>query len=419
MKDLLLLVHRIPFPPNKGDKIRSYHLLAHLAARFRVHLGTFVDDDNDWQYVDAVKPLCGETHFRKLDPLVARMRSLKALSAGRPLSLDYYRDGAMQAWVNELLQRRPVERIVVFSSSMAQYVEHVGGAARIVDFVDVDSDKWTQYAKGKAWPLSWLYRREGRSLLRYEDKIAQAFDAALFVSAAEAELFRRLAPCCAERVGYYSNGVDTAYFSPDRTYANPFGADELPIVFTGAMDYWPNIDAVQWFAAHMLPAVRKRHPKAVFYIVGLRPAEQVKALAGLAGVKVTGGVPDVRPYIAHARGAVAPLRIARGVQNKVLEAMAMAKAVVVSPAALEGIDAIPGRELLLAGSEQQFIDATCAFLAAPLPEIEQAARRKVVGCYGWSSNLQKMDVLLDAPPITPGAAAGPAAIALRLAGEGA
>lgn len=390
-----MLVHRIPFPPNKGDKIRSYHLLKHLAKRYRVHLGTFVDDPNDWQYVDEVKRFCGETYFGKLHPFTARVRSIPALAARRPLSLNYYDDRGMHEWVRRLLQRHSIRRVVVFSSAMAQYAEGIVDARRIIDFVDVDSDKWMQYARDKQWPFSWLYRREGRELLRYERRTARAFDASLFVSAAEADLFRQHAPESNDRIGYYSNGVDTEYFSPERVYDNPYSSEELPIVFTGAMDYWPNIDAVQWFAEKVLPAVRERYPSAAFYIVGSRPTEQVAALTRLAGVSVTGTVPDVRPYIAHACASVAPLRIARGIQNKVLEAMAMARPVIVSAPALEGIAAQPGSEVLLAENDHQFIDITCALLCTPRPEIGRAARSKVVEHYGWSSNLARIDDLLD------------------------
>lgn len=396
---MLLLVHRIPFPPNKGDKIRSYHLLKHLAKRYRVHLGTFVDDPNDWQYVDEVKRFCGETYFGKLHPIIARMRSIPAIAARRPMSLNYYDDRGMREWVRSLLQQKSIRRVVVFSSAMAQYAEGIVDARRIIDFVDVDSDKWMQYARDKRWPFSWLYRREGRELLRYERRTAHAFDASLFVSASEAELFRQHAPESNDRIGYYSNGVDTEYFSPGRVYDNPFSSSELPIVFTGAMDYWPNVDAVQWFAEKVLPAVRKRHPSATFYIVGSRPTEQVTALTRLPGVSVTGTVPDVRPYLAHAHASIAPLRIARGIQNKVLEAMAMAKPVIVSGPALEGIDAHPGSEVLLAENDQQFIDITCALLSIPRAEIGDAARRKVVEQYGWSSNLARIDDLLDVKPL--------------------
>jgi sugar transferase (PEP-CTERM/EpsH1 system associated) len=238
--------------------------------------------------------------------------------------------------------------------------------------------------------MSWLYRYEARQLLRYERQVARDYDASLFVSAPEAELFRSLAPESSPKIGHFSNGVDTDYFSPDQAHANPYGAGERALVFTGAMDYWPNIDAVKWFAAEVFPAVRQRFPEARFYIVGSRPSPAVQALAQQDGIVVTGTVPDVRPYIAHAAVAVAPLRIARGVQNKVLEAMAMATPVVVSPQALEGIDAVPGSELVLADEPAAFADACAALLAgqdSASAAIGRAARAKVQRQYSWSSNL--------------------------------
>jgi sugar transferase (PEP-CTERM/EpsH1 system associated) len=398
MEHLLFLVHRIPYPPNKGDKIRSYHLLKHLARRYHVHLGTFVDDPDDWQYVDTVKQLCGETHFAALNSRIARLRSIGALGANRALSLDYYRDAGLHAWVKEILANKPINRVLVFSSAMAQYAHSAQLTRRVIDFVDVDSDKWEQYSEKKCWPMSWLYRREGRQLLCYEQQVARNFDASLFVSQPEAQLFRQLAPDSSHKIGFFNNGVDTDYFSPAHPFPNPYQPDEAVMVFTGAMDYWPNIDAVQWFARDILPAVRVRKPAAHFYIVGARPSSQVQMLASLPGVRVTGTVPDVRPYLAHARVAVAPLRIARGIQNKVLEAMAMAKPVLVSPQALEGIDAVPGRELMLAESTEQFAAMASDLLQQHDKQHESLgslAREKVKTTYGWNNKLAVVDALLD------------------------
>lgn len=397
MEHLLYLVHRIPYPPNKGDKIRSYHLLKYLSTRYHVHLGTFIDDANDWQYVDTVKSLCASSHFAALNPRTARIKSLTGLMNGRPLSLDYYRDQGLEAWVKGTLSQHPVERILVFSSAMAQYAMQAKKARRVIDFVDIDSDKWRQYAENKAWPMSWVYGRESRELLRYEREIAAAFHASLFVSQAEAELFRKLAPEVANKVGHFCNGVDTDYFSPDRHYPNPYASNAHAIVFTGAMDYWPNVDAVEWFAREMLPSIRLVHPEAVFYIVGSRPTPQVEALAQFSGVKVTGAVPDIRPYVAHASVAVAPLRIARGIQNKVLEAMAMAKTTVVSPEALEGIAAEPGRDLLLANGAKEFTGAVCNALSGSRQELGAAARACVISGYGWESHLNNVQQLLNGP----------------------
>ncbi|MGZ3157882.1 MAG: TIGR03087 family PEP-CTERM/XrtA system glycosyltransferase [Burkholderiaceae bacterium] len=405
MEHVLFLVHRIPYPPNKGDKIRSYHLLKHLAQRYRVHLGTFIDDPDDWQYVDKVKSLCGETHFANLNPRTAKIRSLRGLAAGRPLSLDYYQDAGLQSWVSKTMKEQPISRILVFSSAMAQFVMQEKSTRRVIDFVDIDSDKWRQYADKKVWPMSWLYRREGRQLLRYERQVARDFDASLFVSDTEARLFRQLAPESESKIGFFNNGVDTDYFSQAHDYINPYPVGEAAIVFTGAMDYWPNIDAVQWFARDIFPSVLAQNPDACFYIVGSRPAAEVQALASLPGVRVTGTVPDVRPYLAYAHTAVAPLRIARGVQNKVLEAMAMSKPVVVSGPALEGIDAEPGRDLLLAEDAKQFATAVLSVLGKSSDgsndKLGRAAREKVETYYGWTSNLSRVDVLLDASQYNP------------------
>lgn len=402
----MYLTHRIPYPPNKGDKVRSYHFLRHLSERYRVHLGTFVDDEDDWRHVDTVRALCHETHFARLDSRAAKLKSLRGLLTGEPLTLPYYRDGGMKRWVDDILDRLPVRHILVFSSAMAQYVMQASGASRVADFVDVDSDKWNQYARTRAWPLSAVYRREGRRLLAFEREVARGFDATVFVSAAEAALFRRLEPESAGKVFHVNNGVDFEYFSPDRDYPNPYREGEKALVFTGAMDYWPNVDAVEWFAHGIFPAIRASRPDARFYIVGARPAPQVLKLGELPGVAVTGSVPDIRPYLAHAALAVAPLRLARGVQNKVLEAMAMARPVVASPQAAEGIDAASGREIRLADGAAEWAGAICGMLAATAEEHGAAGRARVVADYSWDSNLATLDALLsaDGPDVAEAAA---------------
>ena len=409
MEDLLLLVHRIPYPPNKGDKIRSWHLLKHLAQRYRVHLATFVDDPDDWQHVPAVQAVCASSHFAALSPRAARLRSLGAVLRNRSLSYDYYRNGGLQAWVDGAMRRHGIGRIVVFSSPMAQYAEAWPQARRVIDFCDVDSDKWRQYAERKPWPASAVFGYEAGRLLRYERQVAANFDAALFVSAPEAELFRSLAPESAARTGWFSNGVDTGYFAPGAC-ASPYAAGDKALVFCGAMDYWPNIDAVQWFAAEVLPALRAGDPAVRLVIVGARPAAEVQALASQPGITVTGTVPDVRPYVAHAALSVAPLRVARGIQNKVLEAMAMAKAVLVTPQALEGIEAEPGRELLLAQDAPQWIAAASAALAGPPAALEalgRAARARVEAAYSWDARLAPLDRMIETPAAQGSAAANP------------
>ena len=391
--NLLYLAHRIPYPPNKGDKIRSYHMLQFLARHYRVYLGAFVDTAEDWQYAQEVARLCeGGSFLLPLHPKRARLKSLVSLF-NPPLTLPYYRDARLQKWTQSIIEGQGVKRALAFSSAMAQYLLPYGKIKRVMDFVDVDSDKWAQYAKSQSWPMSWVYRREGKSLLAYEKKIAAVFDTSFFVSGMERNLFAELAPALADKLSYFNNGVDSDYFSPQQDFANPFPAETETIVFTGAMDYWANIDAVTWFAEAILPTIRGAQPNATFYIVGAKPSAAVMKLARLPGVKVVGRVPDTRPYLAHARLCVAPLRIARGVQNKVLEGMAMQKVVVTTPQAADGIEAKAGLELVVAADAASFAQRVIAQLGQPKPETGHAARQRVLANYNWDKNLQ---VLLNA-----------------------
>jgi sugar transferase (PEP-CTERM/EpsH1 system associated) len=397
MEGLLFLAHRIPFPPNKGDKIRSFHLLRHLSARYDIHLGAFVDDADDWRYQNALKPYCASIKLVPLNPRRAKLASLTGLLTGEALTLPYYRSHELKRWAAELATSGEATRGLAFSSAMAQFMP-AGLARRVIDMVDVDSDKWTQYAPTQRWPLSWVYAREARKLAEWEARVAQDFDATLLVSREEAALLQQRAPQARHKISAFENGVDADYFSPARDYLNPYPPDVSGVVFTGAMDYWPNIDAVSWFAEQIFPAVRDAVPNAQFSIVGSRPTEAVLSLARQPGVVVTGSVPDVRPYLAHAACAVAPLRIARGVQNKVLEAMAMARPIVASPQAAEGIRAEAGRDFILAHGEAEFAQAVIAQLQTAIPA--ESARDCVLAHYDWPCNLAAIDPLFE-PGTTP------------------
>jgi polysaccharide biosynthesis protein PslH len=409
--NLLYLVHRLPFPPNKGDKVRSYHLLKHLASRHRVFLGTFLDDPADESHVEPLRSLCAELHVQRLDPRMGRLRSLVGLLRGQPFTLGYYRNEALAAWVAQTVREQNITTAVVFSSAMAQYVDNLP-LRLLVDFVDVDSAKWTQYANSMAWPSSWLYRREGRRLLDFEAAIAARSARSFFVTDAEVQLFGRLAPECAPKVEAIGNGVDADYYSPEHDLASPYRDGEIPIVFTGAMDYWPNVDAVSWFSTDVLPRLRKSWPRLRFYIVGMRPSASVRALAG-EHVTVTGMVDDVRPYLRHAAVVVAPLRVARGVQNKVLEAMAMARPIVVSTACAGGVAAATGREIETAVDVDQFVGRIDALLRDPAraAAMGRNAREQVLQHCGWGERLSRIDRYLEPPEssgsVRPDLSAGP------------
>lgn len=394
---VLYLVHRLPYPPNKGDKVRSYHLLKHLAARHEVHLGSFLDDPDDEQHLPRLEGLCASMHIARLSPRSAKLLSLRGLFSGEALSLPYYRDAGLQAWVNETAARVGFDAVVVFSGVMAQYTSGLQGVKTLVDFVDVDSAKWRDYAPEHAWPLSWLYRREFAKLLAFEQRVAEASACSFFVTENEVALFRELSPARDLRLAALGNGVDAEFFTPDASRPSPFSAEELPLVFTGAMDYWPNVDAVTWFVNGILPTLRERFPALRFHIVGRSPTPAVQALASDA-VRVTGTVPDVRPYLQHAAAVVAPLRLARGIQNKVLEAMAMARPVVAAGTCVRAITRASQAGLQPAESEGDYVERLSALLAerAAADEAGRAARSFVLGAYTWGAHLAGLDRHLEA-----------------------
>jgi len=395
-QSLLYLVHRIPFPPNKGDKIRSYHLLRHLAERYSVHLGTFVDTPTDLVHVPQLDSLCASHRVETLDPRTARLRSVSGFLTGEALTLPYYRNAALQAWVRRAVEQHGIQKAVVFSAAMEQYVGDIRGLHVVLDFVDVDSAKWTDYSVRHSWPSSFVYRREGAKLQAYERQAAERSAASVFVTRGEADLFLRQAPGFDSRVHVVENGVNTDYFAARAERPSPYTASETPVVFTGAMDYWPNIDAVAWFASEVLPRIVVARPDARFYIVGMNPAPTVMALASPPNIVVTGAVADIRPYVQHAAVVVAPLRVARGIQNKILEAMAMGRPVVVSKSASAGVSGTPGHDFEVADSAEEFAQKVLASLDPDRGNsIGSAARARILADYSWERNLKIFDRLLD------------------------
>lgn len=398
MKPLLFLSQRIPYPPNKGDKLRSFAVLKHLSRRYQVHLGSFIDDPDDWRHVDALRAYCADLCCVGLHSRWGKVRSLAGFVNGRSLSEIYFHSHGLVRWVRRVMREVRPETAFLYSSVMGRYLPTADGArpARMVmDFVDVDAVKWRQYADMHAWPMSAVYRREHRKLLDFDRGVAARCDAGIFVSPQEAALFRSLAPESAGKIHAISNGVDLAFFSPAETTEAPYDTGSRAVVMTGAMDYWPNIDGARWFASEVLPSIREKVPAATFFVVGANPSTEVQALAERPGVVVTGRVPDVRPYLAHAAAVVAPLRVARGIQNKVLEGMAMGRVVVTTPQGFEGIEAEPGRDLLVAESATDFAAVTLGVLDGSIGAgMGIAARTRIVEGYGWDEKLAAYERLL-------------------------
>ena len=398
MDDLLFLAHRIPYPPNKGDKIRSFHLLDYLSTRYRVHLGAFVDSPADLVHRDVVREYCASVWLGRLSPRRAKLRSLTGLLTGEALTLPYYRGSTLPQWIRDVTRDQAIRRVLVYSSAMAQFIigPEFASMRRVIDFVDMDSDKWRQYSLSQRFPLSWIYRRESRRLLAFERTVATGFDASLFISPQEAVLFAQSSGVEPSSLRVLRNGVDTAYFSTNPSRPSPFTTPGPHLVFTGAMDYWANIEGVVWFVESILPVIRQALPSVAFHIVGMNPAPRVQGLARTPGVRVTGGVPDIRPYVQHASVVVVPLRIARGIQNKVLEAMSMARPVVATTQALEGISATDGQNVRQADDPNAFAHRVIEILTSEEgARLGGAARALIERDFVWEASLRQLDEVLN------------------------
>lgn len=397
--NILFLSHRIPYPPDKGEKIRAYHILAHLAKKHTIHLGAFVDDPADMRHAEALRQLIGGECLLLPLGIAARMKMAAAMARGAPLSTSYFASGKMARWVDATLRRHRIDRAILFSTAMAPYLlarRDFDPACVIFDMVDVDSDKWRQYSGARDPLRGWIYRREARALFKIEREAASTFGTTLLVSPYETETFARLAPETRPRLMSVSNGVDLVFFMPRAAYPCPFGADETPVVMTGTMDYWPNVEGAIWFAQNVLPLIRAVRPEVRFYAAGARPAVRLKSLAA-PNIVITGKVDDVRPYLAYAAAVVAPLKLARGLQNKVIEGMAMSRPVVATSPAVQALKVTSGKELWVADEPADFAKAVLAALQ-DTGAIAANARRYVEENHEWTYNLAALDRLLETSP---------------------
>jgi sugar transferase (PEP-CTERM/EpsH1 system associated) len=394
--DILFLCHRIPFPPDRGDKIRSCHLLKRLAQVAPVHVGCFADDARDMGFAEEMAGVAASqcVLMRDRSRVIA---GLTGLARGQSLLISLFDHPGLHQWVWRTLADRPIAAVFAYSAQMAHFVPVLPAGVRfLMDFVDFDSAKYAAYGAEGSGPMAWINRREGRVLLDFERRVAARADVCSFVSEAEAAMFRADTGLGADKVIAIENGVALDYFDPAADFSPVEHGDGPLLVFTGQMDYRPNIEAVESFARQTLPAIRTVRPDARFAIVGRSPDKAVQALAELPGVIVTGGVPDVRGWLAAADVVVAPLRIARGIQNKVLEAMAMAGPVVASPQAAEGIDASDEVHFLVAANPAEEAAKVVALLAQPdrARDLGQAARARMEERYRWSATLAGLPALL-------------------------
>jgi sugar transferase (PEP-CTERM/EpsH1 system associated) len=400
--EILFLCHRIPFPPDRGDKIRSHHILKQLARLAPVHVVCFADDDADMAEEVELATLCRSYRLvRRTKPLV--WAGLEALKRGEPISLTAFYDPLLAAYINELVAGGRIGTIYVFSGQMGQYVPDGYMGRVIMDFVDVDSAKFQAYGAQRKGVMGWVHRREARLLQQEEAQLAATSDLSLLVSHKEAELFtHRLPADVVADVRVLGNGIDSEYFDPGLVEREPQMMEQggPRIVFTGQMDYPPNIAAVERVAQRILPLVRQQCPDATFHVVGRSPTEAVKALDKVDGVHIWGRVADVRPWLKAADMALVPLEIARGVQNKVLEAMSMELPVVLTTAAATGINALAGMHFLVADTDEALAAQLVSLTQNPQQgkRMGEDARRLVVEKQSWQSALSPLVEMLGHVP---------------------
>ena len=390
--NILYICHRLPYPPNKGEKIRAFHQLRYLATRHTIHLACLVDDVEDLQHVEALEQYCASIDMVYRPKISAKLLALRALCTDQPLSVASFYSSALASKIRQRLAVEQVDRIVVFSSAMTVYVQQVSGIPKVMDFVDADSEKWRLFADYHSWMLSWVYRLEAHRLARHEVEVARTFDHTIFVTDREAHILQEHVPD--RSISVIPNGVDLEYFTPPKDRET---VTEPPaLVFTGMMDYFPNVDAMDYFCREIFPCVREVVPAVQLYIVGRNPTQQIRQLSRQPNVIVTGAVPDVRPYLARARVAVAPLRIARGVQNKILEAMAMGLPVVGTPAALQGTWATTTDGVRMAKSPRAFTHELVTLLKDHALQRQCAlqARRYVQEHHQWDEHNARLEALL-------------------------
>lgn len=377
---ILFIAHRVPYPPNKGEKIRALWELRELCREHVVDLFCFCDDPQDRKLAGELKQYCNQLYVEDLSPFWSRMRALAALITGRPFSVAFFRSRTMAKRIGAALRSASYDRIFVFSSSMAQYAEASAEVLRVLDLVDVDSDKWLQYAERSRWPWAWLWRREAARLGAYEARLVRDFTLTLVCTDEEARLLRAKAPLGSIRV--LENFLDVGQYDPGNwTAPDSIHALKPYVVFTGSMDYRPNVDAALFFYREVFPLVRRDLPELRLVIAGRNPHSSIGALGADPAVRITGSVTDMRPYIWGASAAVVPMRIARGVQNKILEALASGIPVVSTTAAAQALPPVM-RSLLRVADTPQAIAAAVIDLVrtgANQPACElRAAFRKYV-----------------------------------------
>ena len=388
---ILFLCHHFPYPPDHGARIRAFHFIRHLAENNSVTVATLAHTERELSQGFGLKEFCREVIGEVLPCRNRWLQAIKALCSSTPSSVAYFYSAALQARVRQKLRDEAFDAIIVFCAFMAQYVLEWKSGYRILDYGDIDSAKWRDYGRYKPVPLSWGYRWEAAKLRKYEGEIARHFHQCSVVSPGELDEFNGLGtrtPCT-----ILPNGVDTDYFCYNREKR----AGTPTIVFVGRMDYFPNVDGITYFVREVLPLIRQQVPNVKLRIVGSNPVKSVRRLTRMPNVSVTGYVPDVRSHLRDAAVAIAPLRIARGTQNKILEALAMGIPTVATPEAAEGVQCVRGTHLVVAGCPRTFADKAIELIENVnlRKKLAASGRLQIEQVHTWDRSVKVLDSILS------------------------
>jgi sugar transferase (PEP-CTERM/EpsH1 system associated) len=387
---ILYICHRFPFPPNRGGKIRPFQMIKHLSQQHEVHVCSLARSPAEAEAGQGLREHCAHTEYAVVTEPLQTLRMIARLPTPKPSSMGYFYSRDLRNRIRSLHKKNRYDLIFVHCSSMAQYALEIRDTAKVLDFGDMDSQKWLEYSNYKPFPLSAGYWWEGKKLEIEERRLAYQFDVCTATTRAELATLNELAPGITS--DWFPNGVDHQFFSPD---GNDY--DPNVISFIGRMDYYPNQECMLRFCKEVLPLIRRQRPKAQLFIVGADPIPVIRKLGELPNVVVTGSVPDVRPYVRRSAVMVAPLAIARGTQNKILEAMAMGVPVVTSSLAANGVDVVPDEHLLVADDASTFARATLRLMQDrdERQRLSDTARARVMSHHHWPNSMRRMEAILE------------------------
>jgi sugar transferase (PEP-CTERM/EpsH1 system associated) len=387
---ILFVCHRLPFPPARGGKIRPFHVIRHLSERHDVTVASLARSVEELEAGKGLNRHCSRVIVETVSAPAALARMVARVPTSVPASMGYFYSSSLVRRIRREVASTRFDLIFVHCAFVAPYVADVPAPTKTLDFGDMDSQKWLAYARVRALPLAAAYYVDGIKLRRAETRLARSFDLCTCTTRAELAVLESYG--VGVRLGWFPNGVDAEYFQPGDA---PYRPDS--ICFVGRMDYYPNQQCVLAFCRDVLPLVRARRPSATLAIVGAAPSRAIRSLGGVPGVTVTGSVGDVRPYLRAAAVSVAPLTIARGTQNKILEAMAMGVPTVASVEAAKGVDAEPGRHLLTGSTPRDYAEAIVRVLgdASERGRLSEAARARVLSHHSWSHSMRVLDRLIE------------------------